>query len=366
MNTEIRRERSSNFELMRVIMMITIIAHHYVVNSGITERYNYSEISFNMLFLQLFGFGGKAMINGFLLITGYFTIKKKFSIEKLIKLYLEVKFYKFIIYVLMILLGVESLNIMGALKTIFSSIYDVNVGFTSTFLLLYILTPYLNKLLNSITEKQYQILIGILIFYFTIISTFSVSNNTFNEIGWYITVYMIGGYFKLYDKKIWNNKKLFSITTMVLLFAAAGSILLITLFNSITGHRLAPYYFVINAHKIIAILLAVSMFLLFKNINIKTNKVINTISLATFGVLQIHANSDSMRYFIWNKCFNVVGQYDSKYLIIHAVLTVLLIYVVCTIIDLARIKYIEEPMVKSLRKNNRYIEICSKINNIVN
>lgn len=29
--------RSSNIELLRIIMMIVIIAHHFVVNSGITK-----------------------------------------------------------------------------------------------------------------------------------------------------------------------------------------------------------------------------------------------------------------------------------------------------------------------------------------
>lgn len=30
-----RRHRNSNLELMRIILMLLVIAHHYVVNSGV-------------------------------------------------------------------------------------------------------------------------------------------------------------------------------------------------------------------------------------------------------------------------------------------------------------------------------------------
>lgn len=135
---ERKKERSSNFELMRIIMMIAIIAHHYVVNSGITSYYDYSNITPNMIFLQLFGFAGKAMINGFLLITGYFMIKSKFSLEKLIKMYLQIKFYKITIYISLILIGADKFSFTGFIKMIFNIVYGVNIGFTATFLLLYI------------------------------------------------------------------------------------------------------------------------------------------------------------------------------------------------------------------------------------
>lgn len=51
--------RSSNLELFRIIMMLSIIAHHLVANSGVMEQFDYSNITANMVFLQLFGFSGK-------------------------------------------------------------------------------------------------------------------------------------------------------------------------------------------------------------------------------------------------------------------------------------------------------------------
>lgn len=144
------------------------------------------------------------------------------------------------------------------------------------------------------------------------------------------------------------------------------SIIVIDIFNNMNRHVLPIYYFVNNANKILAILLAISMFMLFKNIDIKYNKIINTISLSTFGVLQIHANSDAMRYFIWSICFKVSEQYYPKSLIIHAILTVIIIYIVCTSIELLRIKYLEKQIIKFMRNKFNYKKICLKINSIMN
>lgn len=36
-NTQIKSPRDSNIELLRILMMLVIIAHHYVVNSGIAS-----------------------------------------------------------------------------------------------------------------------------------------------------------------------------------------------------------------------------------------------------------------------------------------------------------------------------------------
>ena len=82
--------RYSNLELFRILLMLMIIAHHYVVNSGLTEVWSVNDETRNSLFLPLFGRGGKTGINCFILITGYFMFQKNFSWPKLLKLLLEV------------------------------------------------------------------------------------------------------------------------------------------------------------------------------------------------------------------------------------------------------------------------------------
>lgn len=56
---EQKNMRQSNFELLRIVAMLIIIAHHYVVLSGITEFFDYDTLPANMLFLQFLGWGVK-------------------------------------------------------------------------------------------------------------------------------------------------------------------------------------------------------------------------------------------------------------------------------------------------------------------
>lgn len=51
------KKRDSNLELFRIISMIIIIAHHYVVNSGLLNCVHSS--SMNDILILLFGWGGR-------------------------------------------------------------------------------------------------------------------------------------------------------------------------------------------------------------------------------------------------------------------------------------------------------------------
>lgn len=57
--------RQSNFELLRIILMLLIIAHHYSINSGFSNVFDFDNISVNVLFVQFISFGGKVEVNGF-------------------------------------------------------------------------------------------------------------------------------------------------------------------------------------------------------------------------------------------------------------------------------------------------------------
>ena len=67
-----KKQRSSNLELLRIVSMFAIVAHHFVVNSGVTANFDFNKITANMVFLQLFGMWGKTAINSFVMISGYF------------------------------------------------------------------------------------------------------------------------------------------------------------------------------------------------------------------------------------------------------------------------------------------------------
>ena len=84
----------------------------------------------------------------------------------------------------------------------------------------------------------------------------------------------------------------------------------------------------------------------------KYHPFINTVAATTFGILLIHANSDTMRTWLWKDICNNVYFYNSQYFYLHAILTVLIIFTICSIIDYLRIKFVEIPTFNLLYKKN--------------
>lgn len=50
----------------------------------------------------------------------------------------------------------------------------------------------------------------------------------------------------------------------------------------------------------------------------------------------IHANSDSMRRWLWIDICNNVGAYNTGNVAVHAISCVIVVYAVCTVIDILR------------------------------
>ena len=55
------KERDTNLELFRIILMIAIIAHHYVVNSGVIEIMREESLSGKVFFLYFIGLGERQL-----------------------------------------------------------------------------------------------------------------------------------------------------------------------------------------------------------------------------------------------------------------------------------------------------------------
>lgn len=345
-----KKLRSSNIELYRIIMMLIIIAHHLVVNSWVMADFDFNNITGNMIFLYLFGFGGKPMINGFLLITGYFSIKGKFTIEKALKVLAEIVFYKVGFYFLFCLIGIQTFEVQSFKESLFYVFYAGHTAFPAAYFWLYLLTPFLNKLVDGLSKRNYQCLLGILLMYFTIISTVIDSVDTFNELGWYVTVYLIGGYLRLYEPKILNNGVKSGCLALASLIACYLSILLIIKGNTDGTTEISPYYYVSNAHKLLGVLLAITSFQFFRHLKVPTSRVINTIASSIFGVLLIHANSATMRQWLWRDFLDIRGHYEWEWLPLYSTICVVAIFLVCTALDLIRIHLLEKPTFMVYRK----------------
>lgn len=103
------------------------------------------------------------------------------------------------------------------------------------------------------------------------------------------------------------------------------------------------YSFFYGRGSILVIAIAYALFKYFTNIKSYENKFINIVSSCTFGVYLIHDNN-YMREFLWGNIFDNSKYAESDYLIVHFILSVIIVYVACTVIEYIR-KYVLEKYV---------------------
>ena len=335
--------RNSNLELYRIIVMLLIVAHHFVVNSGVLDVMYKTPMSANSIFLFLFGAWGKTGINCFMLITGYFVCKSNITLRKYVKLINEVLFYNIVISLLFLVFGIGSIKdlLQGLLI-----VRNVNSGnFTACFLVFYLFIPFLNILLQNINQKQHQYLMGLLAFLYVFLGTVPKFSVAMNYVSWFSFLYIVAAYVRLHSVK----KRKWGLWTVFFILTAILSIVTCLFLGDKLDKQLA-YRFVSDSNTFLAFAIGFCSFMFFKDLKIKQSRAINIIGGSTFGVLCIHANSDTMRKWLWGTVLNVKGAYLLPFgnLIIFSILSVLGVFTICSIIEVMRQKLAEKKILNRI------------------
>ena len=346
-------QRSSNIELYRILVMSLIVAHHYVVNSGLLNVMNQDILSTNTTFFSLFGAWGKTGINCFVLITGYFMCNSQITLKKFLKLLIWVITYSFTITIIFIVLGYKP---EGTLQMILNAIPLRNIDpndFTSCYILFYLCIPFLNILLKNITKCQHQRLIFLLLFIYTVHGSVpKLMSVSMNYVSWFSVLYFIAAYLRLYPIKE-HNTKFWGWATLISFGLSSIGILMLNYVQANLGIDAKvqySYLLVQDSNALLALTNGITSFMWFKSMKIRSIKWINTIAASAFGVLLIHANSNTMRQWLWKDTIDCVGHFDTPYYWLYAIGCVLAIYALCTLIDYIRIKTIETPLLNATEK----------------
>ena len=346
-----KKSRNSNIELLRIISMIFIIISHYTVHNN----YNLfgMPIGFNRYILEV-AILGNIGVWIYILITGYFMCESnKVKISKLFKLYFQILFYSLVIYMLFCLFGDENFSLKGLIKNMFPITFKV-YWFATAYAILYLLTPFLNKMIQNMTRKEHFKFNLMYLLIFSIIRTFTNQDFYCSQLVEFIFIYSIGAYLRLYPDNIFNrkanNKKIFIISTILLLSSTLILDLLGLKIKILQGH--SQHFF--NRHSILVIMFSISLFSIFINKKECTNKIINKLAGCTFGIYLIHDNP-YIRKFLWIDLFKNAQYVNSKYMIIHLIFSVSIVYISCTIIEYIRQK-IMTRFLKKLQKIDKPFE----------
>ena len=340
-------KRQSNIELLRIISMIMVIAHHLSYRGGF--EFDTNSITINRLWTQFLMYGGHIGVAVFVLISGYFMIEQmNLRIERIARIWLQMFFYSVLGYVVGVYVFGAQYSLPGigyALTPFTMQIW----GFASAYLVLSIIAPFYNILLRQLSKNQYRLFILVTCGLWLGFPTFTTRLAEGNYFIVLTVIYAIGGYIKLYPEDFSGTLKKYILLTIgfsTLNFLFTVIMDFISLFDS-RFSNLATHFTGINHINIV--LWAVLLFVTFLKINLKSSTLINGVAGLVFGVYLLH-DCYYMREPIWNTIFNDSKLSHSVFLIPITLLQIALIFVVCAVIELVRKYTIEIFIMKWINK----------------
>lgn len=277
-----KKVRSSNFELLRIFAMTSIILYHCL--SEYAPKVEDERLALSMYYILHWG------VPVFLLISGFFSVK--FSVKKIIHFWLYCAIWMIISYLLSCAMGFRQFDV-HSFGTCFLPISHSTLWFVPFYFWLIILSPLLNPALAQMDDRKLFITLIVLLsatLYFSFIWNSKIIQAG-KSIIYFICIYVLGAFLRRCV-----SKKNLSLRTLLL----CEGVFIITV---IVASFILPFHHLKIVQKLVfyyvspgLILSAVLLFLIFSRIKIQS-RLINYVAESAFAIYLFHENCWSHDFF---------------------------------------------------------------------
>lgn len=328
-NAVTNKQRSSNFELLRIVCMLLIICGHIIM----VHKYNEIGDS-SWIIRQVVRPFCMVAVNVFVLISGYFGIK--LNTKKLWKLNWMVTFYCVVFLLMGYAVGFHGFEARKDWMQ-FMPVVTKQYWFITVYFALCLVSPFLNKLVEVLDKEMYKKLLLTCFALFVVLPTFAVILN-FKTItldsGYglinFMFLYLLGRYIRLHFTSTWSKNKYLLAYFCSMSIMAAFQIL----YSKLLGF---DFDALISYDTLFTFTGAVCLFLFFQQLRF-TSKFINTLAAPCLAVYVIHINP-----IIFHPLFADllhVREYNGVSYIAELIVLPFVIYAVCAAIEILRAKAI--------------------------
>lgn len=262
------KTRNSSIELLRIICIFGIIFMHTIAYGG-------DELAvYNRYLLIVVNCFTNLGVTCFMLISGYFGVT--FNLEKLIKLDLMVIFYTLIHLIIRVVLGVE-IGLMDLLSCAFPVLSN-QYWYITAYFIIAILSTYINQIPERLLKNNFEKILAVLIFLFSVVPTFlhfDILGSEGKNVVYMTVVYLIGRYIRRYDARTYRRSRL-----AVLLLCNIFLVLLLETTMFILTRRYSMFY---RDCSIFTLISSVLLFTIFRNSHFE-NKTINKVAGSVLAV----------------------------------------------------------------------------------
>lgn len=325
-----RNKRNPTYELLRIIAMYLIVINHYAMFIPV----DFSNHTYNIFFNYFMLTGGKFGVNIFIFITGYFMCTSTFHLNKLLLLLTKCLIYSLGCYVVYSII-VNEFSLIDFISSCFP-IMTNEYWFMTAYIGVYILCPYINKLFYTLDNRQRTRLTIILTIMFSVIPTFTLQEPWTSNFVWLMYLYWLGAYIRTDLPKKVNKSKFLLAISIFFYIGITISIIIIEYFSKfipVLSYHITHFR---NMTSFPLLLSSILFFVWFGKISInKDSKIVSIILIlakGAFAVCLIHENPFIKQY-LWGEWLIEITPKGIFYLPFTIVIS-LLIYVLCTIIDI--------------------------------
>lgn len=284
--------RNSSIELLKVVAIFLIIISHIIPYNYKNFGLEYIDIrlatkNINVLAFQLIRYLGQIGNVIFIIASSWFLVEKnKINIKKIFLIILNCFSISMICLLMIKLLGYE-LDSKVILKQFFPVMFSNN-WFIGCYIMLYLLSPFINIILNNLPEKKMKTIVYFLIC-FNMLQFFKQNNYIYNYLFGFISIYFVISYLKKYKIDKLNNIKKNIITLLFSISLLFVFVIVLNIFGLKINFLYNKMQYFTNIKNPFVFFISLSVFNLFRKIKLN-NKFINYISSLTLLIYLIHDN----------------------------------------------------------------------------
>ena len=329
------KERNLNFELLRIVAMFMVVLLHVNLMGGVLRGVNYNENLSGFLVSRFMEYLCIIAVNLYVMISGYYlsASARPFKMAKLLHILCMTMFWSWLI-------GGAACYFLGANLNSFimTGIFPVlgrNYWFVTDYVVMYLLSPFYNRLLAHLSQKQHGYLLCVLGFFFSlVIGAFDPIQLVGGySLYWFTLLYILAAYIRKYSVRI-KKSRCMMLWLAVLLFQTCSSYLLARFHLNFIAAR----FFDFNYNSIWVLINSICCFMLFKDMQIKRGaKFIKFLAPLTFGIYLIHINSGIVNWLFQEllpikDCVDQTGWVVFLYILFFTVL----VFTVCALLEKLR------------------------------
>lgn len=340
------KDRNLSLDLLRVVAMLMVVAVHFIGKGNVLSAYTASSLEYNTtLFIQSIAL---VAVNCYVLISGYFLVLSRFKIKKFFSLFFQVIFYSAGIYLTLILLGLTQPTLVESMR----AVMPISTGvywFVSAYVAMYLLSPFLNKFISSLSQKSHFTLTVLLVIIFSAWPTLFMFANPYvhsqlsisqgYSLTWFIVLYLIAAYLRLYYRP--DFRSLYHLSRYVIVALAVGFCFVsIRHLNSVASIDSLSVLssFLGGLNSLTTLASSLLLFIAFLNIKIKgdiASGIISTLAPLAFGVYLIHIGP-GMNKALWGT-IDPSKHADEWWFMAYGAFVVASVYLACSAIDWLRL-----------------------------